>query len=478
MLPVDAELLIATGTADGSIVHCNDAWRSVIGPRSTPWARLSDDDAKLALTALGEAAAGTLVTNQIVSATVADRDDPLPVLLNFIPVKHEDDASKAVTVTGEVMAEPSTWMNNQTTRHRMEALGRMTMGVAHDLNNLLSGLLGHIELLGERVPKDAPDMASALQTIDRAASDGAALINKLQRYIRQDTEVHFAPVDLPELVEDCIKLTQPYWRNEPRRQGIRIDVVREFEPVPPVQGAATELREVFVNLILNAVQAMPAGGVLTFRTWHDPASGVNVSVEDTGTGMPEKVQQRIFDPLFTTKGDQGTGMGLAASYGIVREHQAAIEVDSTEGEGSTFTITFPSSDQEAPTAPTAPAPSEAPAPARVLVVDDEEMVRSTLTKLLKLKGHTVHTASSGPDALSIVDDTALDIVFTDFGMPEMTGAVLAQTLHDRQPSLPVVLLTGYTEPDVDVRHVRTVLTKPFKLADLQEVIHTYVQTAR
>ena len=476
-VPVDHELLVATYASDGSIIRCNTAWTSVLGARETPWDRLSSEDQELAMTSVLDAANGSLVTNQVVSADTPDRDEPLPVLLHFVPVHASDDSDadvRAVTVTGEVMAEPSTWTISQTQRHRMEALGRMTMGVAHDLNNLLSGLIGHAQLLQQRVDASLKGGDESVDTIVRAAEDGATLIRKLQGYIRQDTQVHFEPVDLPTLVEDCIALTQPYWLNEPRRTGIRINVTRCFDDVPPVMGSAAELRDVLVNLTLNAVQAMPDGGELGFKTFVNDDGNVCVRVSDTGIGMTDEVKERIFEPLFTTKGDQGTGMGLSASYGIMQEHNGAIQVDSAPGAGTRFTLVFPASTSAPPPESTEPPEPVASDQVRILIVDDEEMVRSVLRQLLSLKGHRVQEAEGGKEALSIVAETPVDIVFTDFGMPEMTGGDLAQQLRAHQPSLPIVLLTGYTDPEASPDIVDAVLHKPFKLEELQSVIRQLV----
>ncbi|MFB6248729.1 MAG: response regulator [Salinibacter sp.] len=490
---VEPALLVATFAPSGTVRHCNEAWESVLGAADTPWAMLPDDDRELANSSVLEAGKGTLVTNQIVNAHTPDRDEPLPVLLNFVPV-HGDEADDsrvtAVTISGEVMAEPPSWMISQTQRHRMEALGRMTMGVSHDLNNLLSGLIGHIELLKQKAQRgDEPLEAiqPSIQTIETTAEDGAALIDKLQRYIREDTQKHFERVDLPALIEDCITITQPYWYNEPRRQGIEIEVERALEEVPEIMGAPSELREVFVNLILNAVQAMSTaiqncyaiprqeGGTLRFETFTGEHQSVCARVEDTGIGMSDDVQQNIFEPLFTTKGEQGTGMGLAASYGIIQEHGGDVDVVSEPGEGTAFTLSFPLADGSAPDPEeSASTPSGPTGTVRVLVVDDEEMVRSIVTQLLSLNDHEVDRASSGAEALTMFEDTHYDIVFTDFGMPEMTGAELARRLHDRVPDLPIILLTGYTDTDTAVGEVDDILSKPFKLEELQASIQKYV----
>jgi len=477
---VESELLVATFSLSGDAVFCNEPWKSLLGTAERPWARLSEDDQDMVESAVMEACKGSLVTNRLVSAQTPDREEPLPILFNFIPVYDEsgaDDRScRAVTASGEVLAEPPSWMISQTQRHRMETLGRMTMGVAHDLNNLLSGLIGHIELLKDQVERASltDSIRPSIETIETTAEDGAALIDKLQRYIRHDTKQHFEPVDLTELIEDCITLTEPYWYNEPRRQGIEISVKTSFEDLPDVLGSASELREVFVNLILNAVQAMPEGGTLRFETFTNDKGRVCVNVSDTGIGMSDEVQRNIFEPLFTTKGDEGTGMGLAASYGIVQEHEGTIDVSSEPGEGTRFTLSFPPA-EGTPLPPEEPSTEPAePESVSVLVVDDEEMVRSTVTRLLSLNGHEVDRASSGAEALTMFENNAYDIVFTDFGMPEMTGAELSRKLNERAPNLPVILLTGYTETEKAIEEVDGILSKPFKRDELESTIQKHV----
>jgi len=477
---VEPELLVATFSDSGKALYCNDSWKTLLGTLQNPWARLSEDDRDLTESAVLEAGTGSLVTNQLVSIQTPNREEPLPILFNFIPMYEgpddEDEQCRGVTVSGEVLAEPPSWMISQTQRHRMENLGRMTMGVAHDLNNLLSGLIGHIELLKDQLERASltDSIRPSIETIETTAEDGAALIDKLQRYIRHDTKRHFERVDLSDLIEDCITLTEPYWYNEARRQGIEISVERGFEEVPNVMGSPSELREVFVNLTLNAVQAMPEGGTLRFETSLKDDGRVCAEVTDTGIGMSDEVQQNIFQPLFTTKGEQGTGMGLSATYGIVQEHEGTIDVTSEPGEGTRFTLTFPTAEGD-------PAPPEEPSmdvddskSASVLVIDDEEMVRSTINRLLSLNGHDVDLAATGAEALELFDENHYDIVFTDFGMPEMTGADIARELNGRDADLPVILLTGYTEPETDAEAVDDVLSKPFKGDELEKTIQRYV----
>jgi CheY-like chemotaxis protein len=351
----------------------------------------------------------------------------------------------------------------------------MTMGIAHDFNNLLSGILGYTELLKSYAEheREDPILVDHLRTIEQAALDGAALIRKIQQYIRQEKQTHFTPLDVATLIQDCIVFSRPYWYNEPRRLGISISVKEDFREVPPVMGSATELREVFLNLILNAVQAMPKGGSLTFKTELTDA-GVRVTVADTGLGMSDNVRQHIFEPLYTTKGDRGTGMGLAVSYGIIQEHEGTIRVETGLGVGSTFVMVFPPAEEASPERNFVPEKKPGRS-ARILVVDDERMVRTILVKLLSLKGHDVEQAASGSEALSIIESQEFDVVFTDLGMPEMNGRQLARALRRKCPELPIVLLTGDTNVGEPGEDVDVVLAKPFKIDQLEATIQDLIR---
>ena len=486
--PVETEVLTASCTVAGAVVHRNDAWQQLLG-RGDLWQRLAPPDVELAEQRIQEAGCGSLVTNEVFMVQPPTRDEPVPVLLNFLPV-HEPpppdaapDAAPQVTavvVTGEAMMEPSSWTGTQTKRHRLESLGRMTMGMVHDFNNLLSGVLGYTELLLNEInPQtpaeaiDVPSLVRSLQTIQTAADDGSSLIEKIQEYIRQEKRTRFEAVDLPTILQDCLALTRPYWYNEPRRQGIAIELQEDLQPTPAIMGSAVELREVFINLILNAVHAMPKGGMLTVKTFVEEDQGVMATIGDDGVGMSPSVQEKIFEPLYTTKGDEGSGMGLAVAYGIVQEHDGTVDVSSELGAGTTFRFAFPLADRHAEPEEVS---TEAPAqrPVRVLVVDDEEMVRSVLQRLLSLRGHDVTLASSGAEALQRAREQSFDVVFADQAMPVMNGRQFARHLREDFPDLPIVLLTGDTDISDPEREFDVVLSKPFKLdvleATIQEVV--------
>ena len=476
--PVESELLTATFSASGDALFRDPAWCRALGRGEDVWERLDAQDQQTALRRLQEAATGSMVTNQFFPVNAPDRDEPLPVFLNFIPVHVPEGSGRAIeaiTVTGELLMMSETAMRTQTQRDRMEALGRMTMGIAHDFNNLLGSILSHTELIKNTYQDNVPAMilAEYLRTIERAALDGASLVQKIQQYIRREEQVRFEPLDLPSLIEDCLQLTKPYWYNEPRRKGISIETALKTRgKVPPVMGAAAELREVLVNLILNALQAMPEGGRLLFDVYLDRERGVVVDVTDTGTGMPEFVRKRIFEPLFTTKGEHGTGMGLAVSYGVIQKHDGSITVASKVGEGTRFTITIPPAGVEAKEDVLEQAGGDVKR-AYVLAVDDEAGLRKALVKLLSLKGHEARQAGSGHEALALLettDDFAYNLVITDHGMPEMNGRQLAREIRRRFPDLRIILLTGDTEVGEADAEVDVIMSKPFRIDDLEAVI--------
>ena len=401
---VAPDVLTALATAAGRRVDGNESWREIFGEDGL-WGRLPAEDARFAQEYVVEAARGSDVTHQVFLVE-CDDEAPMPVLLHFHPVRLPDlePGHYPVAISGEVLREPASWAAEQTRRRRMEMLGRMTMGIAHDFNNLLTAVAGHAELLrADLVKMGAPaEPHEHLRSLDRAAQDGAALVHKIQQYIRNEKNERSEPVGLHKIAEEVLTLTRPYWYNEPRRRGIALRVESDLRPVPPIQGTATELREVLVNLVLNAVQAMPAGGTLTLRTVRVGARAAAVEVGDTGVGMNESVRRRIFEPLFTTKGASGSGMGLTMSQGSCRSATGASTSRASRARGRSFGCVFPFTTE-------APAPEPRPrsvpeaetrASLRILVVDDEPMVRTVTTKLLRLRGHTVRDVDGGPAALA------------------------------------------------------------------------------
>lgn len=355
---------------------------------------------------------------------------------------------------------------------KLRAMGEMASGVAHDFNNVLAAILGRVQLLLQRIKE--PELRRSLTVIEQAALDGAQTVRRIQEFTRVRREQSLTPMDLVEVIRDALEVTQPRWRDEPQSKGFVIRVETKLSPLPPVPGNPGELREVLTNLILNALDAMPNGGTLTLTSRADER-GVIIAVQDTGIGITDEVRRRIFDPFFTTKGPKGTGLGLAVVYGIVTRHGGEIQVESREGVGSTFTIRLPYGLIESP--PTHEKESTLAAPARVLVIDDEEAVREALRDILSLR-HVVEEAASGAEGIDRLKQTRFDLVITDLGMAGMSGWQVAQAVKALRPETAVVLVTGWgvqLDPaELRSKGVDRVLPKPFEMMDVFELVASVV----
>ncbi|MCK4427095.1 MAG: GAF domain-containing sensor histidine kinase, partial [candidate division Zixibacteria bacterium] len=227
---------------------------------------------------------------------------------------------------------------------KLRALGEMAGGVVHDFNNILTSILGRAQLILKKLEKQGSekpeDLLRGLKLIEESATDGTKILSRIQKFTKDKKEAAFSPVDLSQIVEDSLEMTKACWQDGAILSGIRIDVKKDLKDIEGVLGNATELREVMTNLILNAVDAMPEGGTLSFKTEEDQRF-VYLKVSDTGIGMTEDVKNKIFEPFFTTKGAKETGLGMSVVYNIISRHDGEIEVKSSPGQGSTFIIKLP-----------------------------------------------------------------------------------------------------------------------------------------
>jgi len=355
---------------------------------------------------------------------------------------------------------------------KLRALGEMASGVAHDFNNILSAIIANAQLLEEHLGDEA-ELKRRLRLIQVAAKDGAETIKRIQEFSRVRKDKNFVRLDLNELVEQIVLITSPRWKDQPQRLGHTIGLDAQISPLPPVAGNASELKEVITNIIFNAVDAMPAGGRITVRTWEEGGLAC-LAISDTGRGMPTQVRRRVFDPFFTTKGVTNSGLGLSVSYGIVRRHDGQIEVESQEGVGTTFYIRLPATDAPQVEAPPEAAKGTACQQARILIVDDEEMVLDALSEVLGSEGHTVVTASGGREGLAKFGEGGFDLVLTDLGMPEMSGWELAAAVKGLSPHTPVAMITGwgaeFSSEQLAERGVDLVLAKPFDCAQVTSLV--------
>jgi PAS domain S-box-containing protein len=368
---------------------------------------------------------------------------------------------------------------------KLASLGTLAAGVAHSINNVLAGIVARADLL-QLSGADAETRRSA-EVILQAAMDGAETVRRMREFTRTEPSGAMGSVDINGAVRHALELTEARWLHEAQARGAPITVETRLEARAPVNGNVAEIGEVLVNLILNAVDAMPGGGQLRITTADRPgpppsapgtrsAGAVEVRVEDTGVGMPEAVRQRIFDPFFTTKGVAGTGLGLSVSYGLMTKHRGEITVRSREGEGTTFVLTFPATAAGGRRG-TAPLTTSPPRRGRVLLIEDGSNLREAMAEGLVQAGHQVEVVAGGREGIERFRAEMFDVVLTDLGMPEVTGLDVAGAVKGTDPSAYVILCTGWgTVPGADAplreRGVDALLAKPFLMDDVNRAIQT------
>lgn len=358
-------------------------------------------------------------------------------------------------------------------QERLQAFSEMAGGVVHDFNNALMAVIGYSELLlnGPELLDDRATVTEFLQIMNTSGRDAAQVVSRLRDFYRpRDFSDIFAPVDLNDLLEKIVPMTQPKWRDQALVEGRAIAIELDFEKLPPISASESELRGIATNLIFNAVDAMPQGGTITLRTRRQ-GGGALVEFTDTGTGMTEEIRSRCLEPFFSTKAEKGTGLGLSMVFGIVKRHNATLELRSEVGVGTTIGILFP------PSEAAAAAPEETPAPGRplqILVVDDEPVTRDVVSRYLQLDGHIVTTARDGPEALAEFALRDFDLLLTDQGMPHMSGLQLAAAARLMCEKLPVILITGFGHAtfrrEEALVEVDVVLNKPVPQAALRRAV--------
>jgi signal transduction histidine kinase/CheY-like chemotaxis protein len=331
-------------------------------------------------------------------------------------------------------------------QERLRALGEMASGIAHDFNNALTPILGFASLLINHPDQlaDVERVKKHLQIILTGAEDAASVVARLKEfYRRQDETDQFTLQDLTELAKQAISLTQAKWKDQALADGVTINIASDLREVPSIMGDASKIREALINLVMNAVDAMPAGGTITLSTYTRRNQAV-LSVADTGLGMTEEVKQRCMEPFFTTKGSHGSGMGLSMVYGIMQRLGGTLEVASELGKGTSFILRFPIPGQPVQEKADPVLQPCSLQPLDLLVVDDEPMVALLLTAYLTSDvHHNVVTASNGRQGLEKFQTGHFDLVLTDRAMPDMNGDQLAASIKQISPETPVIMLTGF-----------------------------------
>ncbi len=364
---------------------------------------------------------------------------------------------------------------------RLRALGQMASGIAHDINNALSPATLYSHSLLEQGVGLSSELREDLQAIHFAIKDVADTVARMREFYRaRDPRFSPVPVQVNRIVEQAIELTRARWQDMPQERGLVINLETCVDAdLPPVLGEQSEIRDALANLVLNAVDAMPDGGTLTLQACAVAPKHVRVDVRDTGVGMTEEVRRKCMEPFFTTKGERGTGLGLAMVYGVVQRHGAQIEIDSTPRTGTTISLIFPATVAERALVEPRTVSSQPLQSLRILVVDDDARVLSAMRKILEGDGHSVTVADGGQAGIDAFIAAArhgepFAVVISDLGMPYIDGRKVAAAVKGESPWTPVLLVTGWgygMRADSDYpAHVDRLLSKPTRVEELRQAL--------
>ncbi|MBI4541674.1 MAG: PAS domain S-box protein [Gemmatimonadetes bacterium] len=403
-------------------------------------------------------AAGSANTGKPERADVAwKRKDGSAIIVRLAVRALRDDRGELLGFEGfvEDVTERRALEHQLRQAQKMEAVGQLAGGMAHDVNNLLTTVLTSTELVRGALPPDTPGQED-LDTIAQATERGAELIRKLLAFSRRQ-RLELGPVNIADLVNDFHPIL---------RRVVRADI--EFRLQLGDQGVvaradAGAVEQILVNLVTNARDAMPDGGMLTIAVqsaaldrvrcdrlgWGEPGRYVALTVRDTGTGMDDETRQRIFEPFFTTKPvGTGTGLGMSMVYGLVKQHLGYVSVESEPGHGTVITLYIPPTDEVPAAPPQAPATPATGGHETILVVDDEDSLRRATRRVLERQGYSVLSAGDGAEALELWRAHRGDIalVMSDVVMPRLTGPELWQVIEREHPGAKILFTSGYTDP--------------------------------
>ena len=398
----------------------------------------------------------------------------------FLNLRLDETVRQRTSELEDALTQLRTAQEQVVKQERLRALGMMAGGIAHDFNNALTMILGYGELLLPWFQKNASDSKERgyVEHVVTAAQDATHVVSRLKEFYRpaEEGEVRVA-LDPNQLCEQAVAFTTPKWKARAQAAGVMISVTTDLASRSRVLGCAPELREVLTNLVFNACDAMPEGGSIVVRT-RDVEGSVRIEVADTGVGMSPEVVALCLEPFYTTKGERGTGLGLAVAYGIIQRHGGNIQIESEPGVGTVFALVMPSTDVEVVVVQDEERGADI-RPLKILVVDDQEIICELLSEHLHMDGHETVLAFDGTVALAEFIAGDFDVVITDQSMPGMNGEQLAKEVKSRRPNTPVILLTGFGEEMKAVgtlpEGIDLIVGKPVTGSDLRKAIHGVIQ---
>jgi two-component system cell cycle sensor histidine kinase/response regulator CckA len=475
---------LAMADRDGRILFVNNAFARAAGIKpgekpSYPGDLVVREDQAAVADAVRRFAVGPQMSGDI---AVRMRDNPDdPIALSLAGVRGLGEA--AVLLSLKDNSEESKLKRQVAQATKMQAIGQLAGGVAHDFNNILTAIIGHCDLMLMRHTPGDSDYDD-IQQVKSNSNRAAGLTRQLLAFSRQQT-LRPQTLQLPDIVADVSNLLKRLLG-----ENVRLEVTHGRN-LGPVRADPGQLEQVIVNLAVNARDAMPEGGTLNIQTYAVPAVRVRemrqqilpagdytaLRVSDTGLGIPPDILAKIFEPFFTTKElGKGTGLGLSTVYGIVKQSGGYIFAESELGRGASFVIYLPvytGGDAEAPVAtPTPPRRAETWGTGTILLVEDEDMVRAVAERALTRQGYTVLTANDGEQGLEVLHGGGtIDLLISDVVMPNMDGPSMVARARQTHPHLPVLFMSGYAEEQlrksIDIANV-AFLPKPFSVSQLAE----------
>ena len=330
---------------------------------------------------------------------------------------------------------------------KLKSLGIVASGISHEVNNILTTIMGRAEILDRGFENDS-ELKEGLSSIIRASKHGAQIVNKMLVFAKSDAKTtDYEFIDIRLLIDRAIDFTMPRWKNIAQSKGVNYHMdTAGIEEKHEAFCNPTELTEVFVNIINNALDAMPDGGRITFSVKSDERN-MFISISDTGKGISEEVKKKIFDPFFTTRLPKGTGLGMSIVYSIIKRHDGKIDVESEIGKGATFNISIPIRKEivQNVVSSSKPIRNKITKKLRVLVVDDEKDICEILERFLTTDGHIVKTVNNGAEAIDLARKEQFDLVLSDLVMPDNTGYDVVMALNELESRPKIGIITGWSE---------------------------------
>lgn len=363
----------------------------------------------------------------------------------------------------------------QLIRHeRLSALGQLTSGISHDFNNMLFPIIGYADML-LKTPSllaNRDELTVMLECIRTSAFSSRDTVRRLQEFIRADSGQALEEVNVPQLVSEIVLAVKPLWKSQREAESATIKIIEEVTPGLHVILSKSQFREALMNLILNALHAIEKDGVITIRASVEDGQFVT-QVIDTGQGMTREVANQCLEPFFTTKGQKGTGMGLAMVHGVVKRHKGMLEINSEPGRGTTITMRIPLLEESSGDAFEPSCGNQTSRCLKVLAVDDDEHARKLIAEYLEFDGHQPIVAD-GPTSAAAFDREEPDLVITDLSMPETSGRELAEHVKASGRPVPVIMISGFAHllaaEDKKPEGVDLILGKPFTQDELRDAI--------